>query len=77
MCISYRTAYIPCIKHFLYAFVQSIAHNRVQNRDLCVWFVKSVVEIVMYRSVFVGACSVGFFSDLYYQGTRLDCFGCN
>ena len=37
-----------------------------------------VVSVVVVDQVFVGAYSVGFFSDLYYQGTnvasRLHCF---
>ena len=41
------------------------------NIDPCVRFVVGQCSLnLIAGQVFVGACSVGFFSDLYYQGTE-------
>ena len=41
------------------------------HRDPCVWLVVSECSLnLVVGQVFVGTCSVDFFSDLYYQGTN-------
>ena len=66
-------AYIPCNKHFLYGctnLYKVLLITESEQRSMCAVCSECSLNLVAGQ-VFVGACSVGFFSDLYYQGTNV------